>query len=98
MIAVSGPRLHRQLWLTLPLYAVALAIVGLDVWAVFFWRAVGGPMGIALSIAGAAVALVLTGLLSWDARKQWLLSRTSTRSLTSVPSGATTGRSGRARR
>ena len=64
---------RRPLWVTVPLYAVALFIIGLDVWAVAFWSAVGASIGSGLAIAGGVVALVLTALVAMDARRQWLL-------------------------
>jgi hypothetical protein len=63
----------RPLWLTVPLYVIALCIVGVDVWAVFFWSAVGESIGVGLSLTGAAVALILTALVLSDGRRQWLL-------------------------
>jgi hypothetical protein len=64
---------RRPLWVTVPLYAVALFIIGLDLWAVAFWSAVGALIGSGIAIAGSAVALVLTALVATDARRQWLL-------------------------
>ena len=72
VVAESDP---RALWLTLTLYAAGLAIVGADVWVVLFWSAVGAPIGVALSVAGGLVALILAGLVAVDARRQWLLFR-----------------------
>lgn len=64
---------RRSLWWTAPLYAVALAVLALDVWTVRFWIRVGGSLGWAVVGVEAAVALLLALLLGLDARRQWLL-------------------------
>ena len=64
---------RRSLWLTVPLYAVALAILVLDVWTAAFWARVGGSLGWVLVAIEAGVALLLAVLLVLDARRQWLL-------------------------
>ena len=65
---------RRSLWLTVPLYAVMLAILALDVWTMTFWMRVGGALGWAIAGAEFAVALLLGLILVFDARRQWLLS------------------------
>jgi len=54
---------------------VGLFIVGLDVWGLSFWSAVGASIGLAMSGTAAAAALVLSVILLLDARRQWLLFR-----------------------
>lgn len=65
----------RRMWLTAPLYAIAIAVMVVDVWAAAFWAAVGGQLGIILTVAAAVVVLLLAALLLTDARRQWRLSR-----------------------
>jgi hypothetical protein len=65
----------RSLWLTVPLYAVMLAILAVDVWTMTFWMRVGGALGWAIAGTEFVVALLLGLVLVFDARRQWLLSR-----------------------
>ncbi len=64
---------RRTLWLTVPLYAVVLAILAFDVWTTIFWIRVGGSLGWAVAAIESGVALVLGAVLTIDARRQWLL-------------------------
>jgi len=73
----AEPHPPRRLWITVPLYAVLLAVVGIDVWAFFFWVGVGGSLGAAVAGAAALVIVLATVLLATDARRQWLLQRDS---------------------
>lgn len=72
MACGAGP---RRLWLTIPLYAVLLAVVVLDVRAAVFWAGVGGSLGVPVAFAAAGVATLAAGLLAVDLRRQVLLRR-----------------------
>ncbi|MGY1671017.1 hypothetical protein [Geodermatophilus sp. SYSU D00710] len=65
----------RRLWLTVPLYAVLLAVMVADVWAASFWLAVGGSLGLTLAGAAVVVVVVLAVLLLTDLRRQRRLHR-----------------------
>jgi len=65
----------RRLWLTVPLYAVLLAVMVVDVWAATFWLAVGGQLGLTLGGAAGLVVLLLAVLLLTDLRRQRRLHR-----------------------
>ncbi len=64
---------RRPLWLTVPLYAVLLVVVVLDVRAAVFWGRVGGSLGTPVALAAGAVALLAVLLLGFDLRRQVLL-------------------------
>ncbi len=66
----------RPLWLTVPLYALLLTVVVLDVRAAVFWARVGGSLGGPAALAAVAVALLAVALLVIDVRYQLLLGRT----------------------
>ncbi|NYJ05853.1 hypothetical protein GGQ55_002131 [Geodermatophilus daqingensis] len=70
----SVPR-GRPLFLTVPLHVVGLVILGVDVWGVAFWAAVGDSVGIGMVTVAVAVILGLGAMLAADARRQWLLRR-----------------------
>jgi hypothetical protein len=70
----AAPR-PRRLWLTVPLYAVLLAVMVVDVWAASFWLAVGGQLGLTLAGAAVFVVLLLAVLLLADLRRQLRLHR-----------------------
>ena len=61
---------RRPLWLTLPLYAVLLLVVVLDVRAAVFWARVGGSLGAPVAFAAGGIALVALMLLGFDLRRQ----------------------------
>ena len=65
---------RRPLWLTVPLYAVLLVVVVLDVRAAVFWGRVGGPLGTPVALAAGGIALLAVLLLVVDLRRQVLLS------------------------
>ncbi|MGY1711379.1 hypothetical protein ACI8AC_17920 [Geodermatophilus sp. SYSU D00758] len=67
----------------MPLYAVLLAVVVLDVRAVLFRSGVGGSLSRPVAATAAAIALVLVTLLAVDLRRQVLLAREPDR----TPSG-----------
>ncbi|MEX5718926.1 hypothetical protein [Geodermatophilus maliterrae] len=60
----------RPLWLTVPLHAVLLLVVVLDVWAAVFWAGVGGSLGTPVAVLSGAVALLAALLLGIDVRRQ----------------------------
>ena len=64
---------RRPLWLTVPLYAVLLVVVVLDVRAAVFWGRVGGSLGTPVALAAGGIALLAVLLLVVDARRQVLL-------------------------
>ena len=64
---------RRPLWLTVPLYAVLLVVVVLDVRAVVFWGRVGGSLGTPVALAAGGIALLAVLLLVVDLRRQVLL-------------------------
>ena len=64
---------RRPLWLTVPMYAVLLLVVLLDVRAAVFWGRVGGSLGTTVALAAGAVALLAVLLLGFDLRRQLLL-------------------------
>ena len=64
---------RRPLWLTVPMYAVLLVVVVLDVRAAVFWARVGGSLGTSVALAAAAIALLALLLLGCDLRRQVLL-------------------------
>jgi hypothetical protein len=61
---------RRPLWLTVPLYAVLLVVVVLDVRAAVFWGRVGGSLGTPVALAAGGIALLAVLLLVVDARRQ----------------------------
>ena len=65
---------RRSLWLTVPVYAVLLAVVVLDVRAALFWARVGGSLGTPVALAAGGIALLAVLLLGFDLRRQALLS------------------------
>jgi hypothetical protein len=67
---VHGP---RPLWLTVPLHAVLLLVVLLDVRAAVFWARVGGSLGTPVALLSGGVALLAALLLGIDLRRQVLL-------------------------
>ena len=64
---------RRPLWMTVPLYAVLLVVVVLDVRAAVFWARVGGSLGTSVALAAAGIALLAVLLLGFDLRRQMLL-------------------------
>ena len=64
---------RRPLWLTVPLYAVLLGVVVLDVRAAVFWGRVGGSLGTPVALAAGGIALLAVLLLVVDLRRQGLL-------------------------
>ena len=64
---------RRPLWLTVPLYAILLLVVVLDVRAAVFWGRVGGSLGTPVALAAASIALLAVLLLVLDLRRQVLL-------------------------
>ena len=64
---------RRPLWLTVPLYAVLLGVVVLDVRAALFWGRVGGSLGTPVALAAGGIALLAVLLLVVDLRRQVLL-------------------------
>jgi hypothetical protein len=64
---------RRSLWLTVPLYAVLLVVVVLDVRAAVFWGRVGGSLGTPVALAAGGIALLAGLLLVADLRRQVLL-------------------------
>ena len=65
---------RQPLWLTVPLYAVLLVVVVLDVRATVFWGRVGGSLGTPVALAAGGIALLAVLLLVVDLRRQVLLS------------------------
>ncbi|MGY1624177.1 hypothetical protein ACI789_18420 [Geodermatophilus sp. SYSU D00965] len=72
MARAFGP---RSLWATVPVYAVLLLVVVLDVRAVVFWARVGGSLGMPIAWAAGCIALLALLLLGFDMRRQVLLAR-----------------------
>jgi hypothetical protein len=68
---------RRPLWLTVPLYAVLLGVVVLDVRAAVFWGRVGGSLGTPVALAAGGIALLAVLLLVVDLRRQVLIARDS---------------------
>ena len=64
---------RRPLWLTVPLYAVLLLVVALDVRAAVFWGRVGGSLGTPVALVAGSIALLAVLLLVVDVRRQVLL-------------------------
>ena len=64
---------RRPLWLTVPLYAVLLVVVVLDVRAAAFWGRVGGSLGTPVALAAGGIALLAVLLLVVDLRRQVVL-------------------------
>ncbi len=64
---------RRPLWLTVPLYAVLLVVVVLDVRAAVFWGRVGGSLGTPVALAAGGIALLAVLLLVVDLRRQMRL-------------------------
>ncbi len=64
---------RRPLWLTVPLHAVLLSVVVLDVRAAVFWRRVGGSLGTPVALAAGGIAVLAVLLLGFDLRRQVLL-------------------------
>jgi hypothetical protein len=69
---VSGP---RSRWLTLPLHALLVVVLVLDVRAAVFWAGVGGSLGVPVALAAAGVAVLAGVLLAVDVRRQVVLGR-----------------------
>ena len=65
---------RRPWWLTVPLYAVLLVVVVLDVRAAVFWGRVGGSPGTTVALTAGGIALLAVLLLVVDLRRQVLLS------------------------
>jgi hypothetical protein len=65
----------RPLWMTVPVYAVLLLVVVLDVRAVVFWARVRGSLGTPIAWMADVVALLALLLLGFDLRRQVLLAR-----------------------
>ena len=63
---------RRSLWLTVPLYAVLLVVVVLDMRAAVFWGRVGGSLGTPVALAAGGIALLAVLLLVLDLRPQGL--------------------------
>ena len=61
---------RRPLWLTVPLYAVLLVVVVLDLRAAVFWGRVGGSLGTPVALAAGGIALLAVLLLVADLRRQ----------------------------
>ena len=61
---------RRPLWLTVPLYAVLLVVVVLDVRAAVFWGRVGGSLGTPVALVAGGIALLAVLLLVVDLRRQ----------------------------
>ncbi len=72
MARVSGP---RSRWLTLPLHALLVVVLVLDVRAAVFWAGVGGSLGVPVALAAAGVAVLAGVLLAVDVRRQVVLGR-----------------------
>jgi hypothetical protein len=70
---VARVRGRRPWWLTVPLYAVLLVVVVLDVRAAVFWGRVGGSLGTPVALAAGGIALLALLLLGFDLRRQLLL-------------------------
>ncbi len=64
---------RRPLWMTVPLYAVLLVVVVLDVRAAVFWARVSGSLGTPVALAAGAIALLALLLLGSDLWRQALL-------------------------
>ena len=61
---------RRPLWLTVPLYAVLLVVVVLDVRAAVFWGRVGGSLVTPVALVAGRIALLAVLLLGFDLRRQ----------------------------
>jgi hypothetical protein len=59
--------------MTVPLYAVLLVVVVLDVRAAVFWARVSGSLGTPVALAAGAIALLALLLLGSDLWRQALL-------------------------
>jgi hypothetical protein len=70
---VARPPGCRPLWLTVPVYAVLLVVVVLNVRAAVFWGQVGGSLGNLVALAAGAIALLAVLVLGFDLRRQVLL-------------------------
>jgi polyferredoxin len=70
---VARVPIRRPLWLTVPLYAVLLVVVVLDLRAAVFWARVGGSLGTLVALAAGGIALLAVLLLVVDLRRQVLL-------------------------
>ena len=70
MARAPGP---RPLWLTVPVYAVLLVVVVLDVRAAVFWGRVGGSLGTTVALTAGGIALLAVLLLVVDLRRQVVL-------------------------
>ena len=57
----------------MPLYAVLLVVVVLDVRAAVFWGRVGGSLGTPVALVAGGIALLAVLLLVVDLRRQLLL-------------------------
>ena len=68
---------RRPLWLTVPLYAVLLGVVVLDVRAAVFWGRVGGSLGTPVALAAGGIALLAVLLLVVDLLRQMPMARGS---------------------
>jgi hypothetical protein len=68
---------RRPLWLTVPVYAVLLVIVVLDVRAAVFWARVGGSLGTPVALGAGFIAVLAVLLLGFDLRRQVLLAADS---------------------
>jgi hypothetical protein len=73
--AVARPAQRRPLWLTVPLYAALLAVLGINAWAAEFWLRVGGQLGSLIGGGAVVVVLIVGLLLAFDARRQLFLGR-----------------------
>ncbi|MFW3172541.1 hypothetical protein [Geodermatophilus sp. CPCC 206100] len=72
---MSRARGLRSLWLTVPMYAVLVLVVVLDVRAAVFWGRVGGSLGTRVALAAGVIALLAALLLAFDVRRQLQLAR-----------------------
>ena len=63
---------RRPWWLTVPLYAVLLVVVVLDVRAAVFWGRVGGSLGTPVALVAGGIAVLAVLLLVVDLRRQVL--------------------------
>jgi hypothetical protein len=69
---VARVPVRRPLWLTVPLYAVLLVVVVLDLRAAVFWARVGGSLGTPVALAAGGIALLAVLLVGFDLRRQVL--------------------------
>lgn len=74
---VGGRPRPRPSWLSAALYLVLLLVLAVDIWAALYWLGVGQSLGLGVAAVAGAVALLSAGLLAVDARRQWLLRRSS---------------------